>query len=781
MITFVALALMASDGHQEFAKLEPVTFNQVHIRDRFWQPRQEVNRTATVEHSLQMLENAGNLTNFELVKEGKHTGFKGYVFADSDVYKVMEGIAYTLATHPDPALDKKMDDMIALIAAAQQPNGYIDTSFEIQHPDKEFTNLRDWHEMYCAGHMIEAAVAHFRATGKRNFLNVALKTANLINSRYGPGEQLGYPGHPELELALIKLWKVTGDQKWFDLSAKLIDTRGEHYFAEEHGTPPEQYDGTYWIDDLPISEQADIKGHAVRAAYLMSGAADVARVTEDPALLKMLDRVWRSATQRRVYITGGIGPSNSNEGFTVDYDLPNLTAYQETCASVAMALWGHRMALLYGDAKYMDAVEKSLYNGVISGVSLDGKSFFYVNPLASMGNHARSPWFACACCPPNVLRTIASLGGYIYATSDDSLYVNLFVGGDMYATVGRKKVAMDVATDYPWSGKVTYTMKGPGQFALRLRDPGWCSGATVSVNGRKVDAPVERDYFVVDRDWKKGDKVVLDLPMPVVQMEAHPSVKDDRGMAAIQRGPLVYCAEQVDNVTQVDELVVPRGAKTSAKYEKKLLNGVVEVTAEAEKRTTEDWDNTLYQPLKPEEKAVAKFIPYGFWANRGRGKMVVWTPTEQPPARILTTAMKAQVTMSYVSGNAQPWGVNDGVEPASSGEQPKALAHFWPHKGGQEWIQYTWTNPITATGVDVYWFDDTGRGECRIPVSWKIQALTNGEWKDLKADAYPVAKDKWCTAKFDKVTTTALRLVVTQQDGWASGVHEWKVTTAADD
>lgn len=774
MIAVAILASMVSTSQQGFVKLEPVPFTSVHIRDRFWQPRQEVNRKRTVQHALKMLDEAGNYLVFQLAKEGKREGFKGLLFTDSDLYKTLEGVSYTLATHPDPALDRRTDEMIAMIAAAQQPDGYVNTWHQVTQPDKEWSNLRDWHELYCAGHMIEAAVAHHQATGKRNFLEIALKFANLINDRYGPGAALGYPGHPELELALIKLWKDTGDRKWYALSAKLIETRGQHFFALEHRTPEARYDGTYWLDDVPIREHTDIKGHAVRAAYLMAGAADVARESEDPGLTKMLDRVWRSATERRVYITGGIGPSNQNEGFTVDYDLPNLTAYQETCASIAMALWGQRMGLLYGDAKYFDAVEKALYNGVVSGVSLDGESFFYVNPLASMGNHARSPWFACACCPPNVLRTIASLGGYAYATSEKSLYVNLYVGGDVKAKVGDQSLDLKVDTDFPWDGKAVFTVNAPSKAEIRFRIPDWTVGASAQINGVPVHGAVVKGYLVLGGPWRGGERITIDLPMPVVQMASNPLVKDNAGLAAIQRGPIVYCAEQVDNGVQVDEIVVPQGAAFSTKFEPQLLGGVVSVSTIGQRQAATGWDRGLYQSVGTVETVPVKLVPYGTWANRGRGKMTVWFPLYQPPARILSPEAKAKVSMSFVSGNAQPWGINDGVEPKSSGEQPKALAHFWPHKGGEEWIQYTWDKPVTVSSVELYWFDDTGRGECRLPTSWKLQALVGGSWQDVPCDA-PVALDKWCKASFKNVTTSALRVVVKQREGWASGIHEWKV------
>lgn len=776
-----ALLAVAALTPQTFAKLEPVPFTKVRIADRFWTPRQETNRKITVDHSLKMLDEAGNFLVMRLAAEGKHEGYKGLLFTDSDLYKTLEGISYTLAAHPNPALDKRVDEIIAMIAAAQQPDGYIDTWFQVTRPQDKFKNLRDWHELYCAGHMFEAAVAHHQATGKTNFLNVAIKYANLIYDKFGPSGKPGYCGHPEIELALVKLWKDTKDARYFELARRMVEHRGEGYFATEHNTPKDEYDGTYWLDDMPIADHKDIKGHAVRAAYLLSGTADVARETEDPKLTAMLRRVWRSATERRVFITGGIGPSASNEGFTVDYDLPNLTAYQETCASIAMSLWGQRMALLFGDASYMDSVERALYNGVLSGIGLDGKGFFYVNPLASMGNHHRQPWFQCACCPPNVLRTIASVGGYAYATSKDSLYVNLFIAGGVDAQVGGRPVSLDVQTDYPWDGKVELRQKSAGSYALRVRNPGWCRGASVKVNGAVIDAKVERGYFVIDRSWRAGDVVTLDLPMPVEQIEAHPGVKEDRGRSAIQRGPLVYCAEQVDNDMPVDELVVPIGAKLEARSHSDVLGGVTLIEGDAARYEPADWERKLYQPSARSQPAKARFVPYCFWDNRKPGRMEVWLPTAPPPARVVGPEGKAEVSLSFRSGNAQPWGINDGVEPASSGEQPKALCHFWPHKGGEEWVQYTWKKSQKITGIDVYWFDDTGRGECRLPESWKLQALIGGAWQDVAFKPEAAQLDKWNKIEFVPVETTALRLVVKQRPGWASGIHEWKVTVSDDE
>jgi uncharacterized protein len=485
-------------------KLRAVPFPDVTIQDSFWTPRRETNRLASIPFSLQKLEEAGNLEDMRLAARGATNGYRGPVFMDSDLYKALEAASYSLATHPDPALEKQLDGIISLIASAQQPDGYLNSHFTVTAPAKRWTNLRDWHELYCAGHMFEAAVAHYQATGKTNFLNVATRYANYIDSVFGaPPKRLGYPGHPEIELALIKLWRATGNPRYLELARFFIENRGQKFFATEHHTPLDKYEGAYWQDDCPIYDHQGIKGHAVRAAYLMSGVTDVAAQTENERLLRMLDRVWRNTTERNQYLTGGIGPSAHNEGFTEDYDLPNQSAYQETCATIALAQWAHRLALLYGDARYADVLERALYNGVLSGVSLDGTRFFYVNPLESGPNHRRSPWFGCACCPPNVTRTLAALGGYAYATGPDSLYVNLYIQGAAQTKVGRTPVQLKVKTEYPWDGKVALELAPttPAKFALRLRLPAWCHDAKCALNGRVQKQPViERGYLVLDRE-----------------------------------------------------------------------------------------------------------------------------------------------------------------------------------------------------------------------------------------------------------------------------------------
>jgi DUF1680 family protein len=776
----VGLTTPAARGAEPaLVPLRPVPFTDVRITDTFWAPRRETNRIASLPVNLENLEKAGNLQNLRLAAQKATNGFRGPVFMDSDVYKALEAAAYSLATDPDPALDQRLDGIIATLAAAQQPDGYLNSYYIVKEPGRRWTNLRDCHELYCAGHLFEAAVAHYQATGKRSFLDVATRLADHIDATFGPGKRLGYPGHPEIELALIKLWRATNEPRYFNLARFFIENRGRKCFAEEHRTPLSEYDGTYWQDDVPITEHRNIKGHAVRAAYLFAGATDVAAQTGDAALLRMLNRVWRNTTQRNLYVTGGIGPSASNEGFTTDYDLPNLTAYQETCASVALALWGHRLALLYGDARFADVVERSLYNGVLAGVSLDGNRFFYVNPLESRGRHHRSPWFGCACCPPNVARTLASLGGYAYATSSNALWVNLYLQGTVTAAAGADKITVQVTTDYPWDGRIRLEpqLTKPTRLVLRLRVPGWCAGATLAVNGATVASPaIERGYFVLDREWRAGDTVALDLPMPVQRVAANPRVKEDAGHLALQRGPLVYCLEACDHQEDLSSLYLPAEAELAAEKAPSMLGGVVVLKGFARSAPDLDWAGRLYQPAAAGRRVPITAIPYYAWDNRAAGAMKVWLPVTPPvpPAGGLET--QAKVSLSYVSGNCQPEGINDGLEPKGSRQHPGRLCHWWPHKGSQEWAQYTWKSPVTVQGAEVYWFDDTGAGECRPPVSWRVEYLDGREWKPVPAATdYPVKLDAWCAVKFAPVTTTALRLAVRLPAGFAAGVQEWRV------
>ncbi len=783
----VASLAVAAEAAQErpLVRLRPVPFTDVAISDSFWAPRREINRTATIPANLENLEKAGNVANLELAARKATSGYRGPVYMDSDIYKAIEAASYSLATHPDYELEARVDALIRIIAAAQQPDGYLNSYFTVKEPSKRWTNLRDWHELYCAGHLFEAAVAHFQATGRRSLLEVAIRFADHIASVFGPGKRMGYPGHPEIELALVKLWRATGERRYFDLARFFIVNRGARFFAEEHQTPLDRYDGSYWQDDMPIYEHRNIKGHAVRASYLMSGATDVAGETGDAALLRMIGRVWRNTTEKNLYLTGGIGPSAHNEGFTVDYDLPNLTAYQETCATIALAQWSHRLALLYGDALFADVVERALYNGVLAGVSQDGRLFFYVNPLESRGNHHRRPWFGTACCPPNVARTLAALGGYAYALSDDALWVNLFIQGSATFRIAGEKVTMIVSTGYPWEGRVIFRPQPakPAVFGLRLRIPGWCSGATVTVNGARVEnPPVERGYVVLTRRWQQGDAVELDLPMPVVRITANPNVRPNQGLTALQRGPIVYCLEAVDQSAPLAQIYLPRGFDWKADMDKNLLGGVVVLKGYGEVAEEQEWAGRLYQAEAGSRRIPVTAIPYYAWDNRAPGAMKVWLPVAPPVPPAGGLERQAAVTVSFESGSSQPYGLNDGVEPKSSSERPPALCHWWPHKGTEEWAQYTWKKPVRVSGTSVYWYDDTGRGGSRLPSSWQLQYLDGEVWKPVAARGeYPVAKDRWCEVDFDPVTTLALRLVIRLQDDWAAGVQEWRVREAEED
>lgn len=784
MLSLLASILLLPTQNLATKPWEPVPFTSVRIQDRFWTPRQKINREVSVRHALNMLEKFGYMSNFDLAAKGARTGFQGLVFMDSDVYKTLESASYVLAQEKDPKLDAQLDAVIARVAAAQAPDGYLDTWFQIKEPERKWQNLRDNHELYCAGHLFEAAVAHHQATGKRNLLDVATKLADHIDRRFGdgPGKRPGYCGHPEIELALVKLSQETKEPRYLKLAEFFVTHRGEHFFAAEHKTPESRYDGSYWLDDVPILTHDRVKGHAVRAAYLMSGCVDVASLTGNSALLAMTQRVWRNTDQKNTYITGGIGPSAHNEGFTEDYDLPNESAYQETCASVALAQWNHRLGLQSGDAKYFDRVERALYNAVLAGVSLSGSKFFYVNPLASAGGHHRSDWFACACCPPNVTRTVASLGGYAYATQGTDLAVNLYLAGTGSAVLGGKTVRWNVKTDYPWDGKITLQLEDSGSFGLRLRIPEWTKGFQLRRNGVSQPTTLERGYALLAGPWKAGDQVELNLPMPVRRVTANPNVKSNRGLVSLARGPLVYCVESADfagDASKVEGLWLPSESPVVAK-KSKLFGGIVTLEAPASKTDTR-WTGGLYAESPAPQPVKLTAIPYAYWDNREAGPMRVWLPAQPVPPRDGGLEASAAVTSSFISPYGSITGVNDGVEIQSSLDRPNNLTHFWPHKGTTEWIDYRWQTPVKTDSCQVYWFDDTGRGECRPPASWRILAKVGSGWQPLSPKGgYPVKLNGWIKVEFPAVTTIQLRLEIVQQKEWAVGIQEWKVNPAED-
>ena len=588
--------------------VKTVPFNQVNIHDSFWTPRLEAHAHFTLETCIaQTQDSTERINNFKKaarIIDGKHIGI---YFDDSDVYKAMEGIAYSLINNPSQAHEALLDRWIDLIARSQQPDGYLNTYYTLNFPDQRLTDMEK-HELYCGGHMIEAAVAHHRATGKDNFLKVAIQFADFLDNTFGPGKRHWVTGHEEVELALVKLYHETSQNKYLDLAHWLLEERGHgHGVGAIWNT--KDWGPQYCQDDVPVSDISEIRGHAVRAMYLFTGMADVAAEKELPAYVAALERVWDDVVLRNMYITGGIGSSLHNEGFTEDYDLPNKEAYCETCASIGMVLWNSRMNLFSKDAKYVDVMERCMYNGVLSGISLDGNMFFYVNPLESDGGHHRQRWFGCACCPSNVSRFIPSIGNYIYSTDEKEIFVNLYMGSDSKIKLGENEVELTQKTSYPWSGKVQLDVKprSAAAFAIKMRVPQWCKKYTIAVNGKTIVSPiVEKGYLNIDRLWKAGDQVTFNMEMPVEVVAADPRVKQDVGKRAIQRGPLVYCAEQADNKNiNLDQVTLNSNNQFKAKPAKGLLKNMT----------------LLATTVRGQD---LRFVPYFAWDNREAGKMKVW-------------------------------------------------------------------------------------------------------------------------------------------------------------
>jgi DUF1680 family protein len=775
--------------------VKPVPFTAVHFHDAFWAPRIEINRTVTIPFAFKKDEETGRLDNFVRAAEalkGETHDIKppGYPFDDTDVYKVIEGAAYSLSVTPDPKLEAYVDGLIEKIGAAQEKDGYLYSARTIS-PDKPhpWAGTKRWelekvdsHELYDLGHLYEAAVAYYQATGKRSLLDIALRTADLLVQTFGPGKQSIWPGHQITEMGLAKLYRVTGDEHYLALAKFMLDQRG-----------PDGTKGSgreYNQSHMKVVDQSEAVGHAVRATYMYSGMADVAALTGDSSYVNAIDRLWDNVVDKKLYVTGGIGARASGEAFGRNYELPNMSAYNETCAAVGNDYWNHRLFLLHGDAKYIDVMERTLYNGLISGVSLDGKSFFYPNPLESSGQHKRSPWFGVACCPGNITRFLASVPGYCYAQQGNTIYVNLYVDStaDIKMDDGRA-VKLVQETRYPWDGeiKIVVTPGKAGKFEVKVRIPGWARNEVVpgdlyrfldktdqepvvKVNGQAVVLTIDKGYVSLDRAWKGGDVIQVKLPMPVRRVVANREVQADKGRVALQRGPIVYCAEWPDNPNgRVRNLMLPDDSKLTAEFKPSLLNGVAVVKGRAVA--------LAYQ----KDGAIAKtvedlsLIPYCVWANRGPGEMTVWIPNSESSSRPLPVPTIATTSKVTVSGRKDPRPINDGEEPSSSGDYN---SHFdwWPGKGTTEWVEYAFEKPATVSEADVYWFDDTGVGECRIPASWRLLYKKDGQWVPVEnTGAYGTDKDRYNSVGFRPVLTSGLRLEVTAQDGWSTGILEWKV------
>lgn len=634
------------------------------IEDPFWSYYIDLVRNVVVPYQWEALndrvnsaEPSGAVANFKIAAGLMEGEFYGMVFQDSDVAKWLEAAAYLLETRPDPELEQLADGMIDIIALAQQEDGYVNTYFTLKEPGARWTNLAECHELYCAGHLIEAGVAYYRATGKRKLLDVVIRFADYIDSVFGtePGKLRGYDGHQEIELALVKLYEATGNERYLDLSAYFLNERGQKpsFFAQQlHERGGRTHfpglnmatDLEYNQSHLPVREQDRAVGHAVRLVYMLAGMADVAARKNDQEMLDACLRLWNNIVSRQMYITGGIGSMVHGEAFSYDYDLPNDTVYAETCASIGLIFVARRMLQIKQDAQFADVMERALYNTVIAGMSRDGKQFFYVNPLEvnpkSCGGKnknydhvkpVRQEWFGCACCPPNIARLLSSLGSYIYSVQGDTIYHHLYIGGEAKLKVNGTNVMLKQETRYPWQGdiKIEVTPEKTRHFAVALRIPHWCGGnASVRVNGQPIPADsleVVNGYAVIKREWRPSDVIALSLEMPVMKVHSHPAVQANAGRVAIQRGPLVYCLEEADNGKHLHQLVLPKEAGLSL-LEEELLGGMVAIEADALRLNEETWDGALYSERElPDYRPVkAKFIPYYAWANRGEGEMRVW-------------------------------------------------------------------------------------------------------------------------------------------------------------
>jgi DUF1680 family protein len=798
-LSFCTASLTGAASTAHDYPVKPVPFTAVHLHDIFWSPRIETNRLVTIPFAFEQCEKSGRIGNFERAAKalrGEELSNKKpppYPFDDSDPYKVLEGASYTLAVDPDPKLRAYLDDLIAKIAAAQEPDGYLYTARTInpQHPhawsgpERWKLDPIDSHELYNAGHLFEAAVAHYQATGETNLLAVALKEAYLLCNTFGPDKLHYWPGHEIVEMALARLYRATGQARYLELAKFFLDVRG-----------PGGDD--YHQSRIKPADQTEAAGHAVRAGYLYSGMADVAALTGDERYVKAIDTIWDDVVGRKLYLTGGIGARGSGEAFGRDYELPNLSAYCETCAAVANAYWNLRLFLLHGDARYVDVLERTLYNGLLSGVSLDGNRFFYPNPLESDGRHQRSPWFGVACCPGNITRFLASVPGYIYAQQGPAVYVNLYAAATAELTLdGGRHLRLEQDTRYPWDGsiKVTVVPDRPARFALKLRIPGWArnqpvpselyhfsdpdsASPTLRVNGKKVGLTLAKGYVTLDRTWHGGDLVELELPMPVRRVIANAHVEDDLGKVALERGPLVYCVEWPDvKQGQVLNLVLADTSPLTAKFRPDLLNGVEVITGQAESLRYTDAQKQIAS-----EKVEFAAIPYYAWANRGRGEMAVWLAREQSATRPLpfpTIASTSKASASSDGLHPDTRALNDQREPKSSGDHSNRFLHWWPHKGTKEWVQYDFAKPARVGAVEVYWFDDTGVGECRLPKSWQLFYRTQAEWNEVNnPSVYGCLADRYNRTTFDAVETDGLRLEVQLEEGFSAGIHEWRVEGA---
>lgn len=780
------------------APLTPVTIQQVRIESDFWNPKIKTWREVTIPDCFAKFEKDGAFANFDKIRDGVGGEHAGPPWYDGLIYEMICGAADFLATQPDAGLEARLDGYIEHIAAAaaRDPDGYLNTYTQLKEPTHRWgqnggdDNLQ--HDVYNAGALIEAGVHYYRATGKTRLLQVAVKLANHMADLMGPPPQQNIvPGHSLGEEALVKLYLLFREQpqlksrlsvsvvedRYLKLAEFWIENRGRHEGRKNFGA--------YGQDHQPVLEQQTIEGHAVRATLLCAGLVATAQVNGRADYLAAAQRLWTNMVERRMYVIGGLGAIAGHEGFGPDYVLPN-NGYLETCAAIGAGFFHHNLNLATGDARFADELERVLYNGVLSGVALKGDAYFYENPLEATKQRTRWNWHSCPCCPPMFLKIMGALPGYIYAQSPDGVFVNLFIGSRASLTVNGKSVELRQTTRYPWDGAVQITMESAprGKFALNLRLPAWCDAPQIKVNGR-VLSNVEKvhGYARIEREWRKGDRVELTLPMPVQRIHAHPKVEADLGRVALQRGPIVYCVEGEDNEGTVRKLVLPSETALTAEYRKDFLGGVMVLRGSAQSLHPVAGPEPLYFPAArtPGVSNVNLLaIPYYANANRQPTDMMVWlaeTPLKAEPAPRPNLASQAKPSASHCWASDSVAAMNDQLVPTASDDNKIPRFTWWDHRGTKEWVQYDFQQARKVSAVEVYWWDERRiNAHCRVPQSWQLSFKDGDDWKPIPgASGYETKMDQFNRVTFPPVMTAALRLEVQLQPEWSGGILEWRI------
>lgn len=776
----------APETRENTYPIEPVPFTSVHLSDQFWAPRLKTNHEVTIPIAIEQSELTGRIKNFEIAGGTAHGDYcSTYPFDDSDVFKIIEAAGFSLESNPDPVMEARIDSLIQKIGLAQEADGYLFTYRSIMgdnsHPwiGTRWEKVNDLsHELYNLGHMYEAAVAYYKATGKRELLDISIKSADMLDETFGWGKLEDYPGHQEIEIGLVKLYEATGEKRYLDLAKFFLDVRGPdgHEYNQAH---------------KHVTDQTQGVGHSVRATYMYAAMADIAALYQDESYINAIRAIWEDIVYRKTYVTGGIGASGGNEGFGEPYHLPNMSAYCETCASVGTIIWNHRMFLSDGESRYMNVLERSLYNSFLSGVSLAGDRFFYPNPLESFGQHERSKWFGCACCPPNVARTLPSIPGYVYAKTSEDLYVNLFIDNSAHIDLDGREVEIVQKTAHPWDGQVDIHLKPEVdmRFKLRVRIPGWAGEEAIpgdlyrfngtvaapvfKINGKKAKAKISKGYAVFERNWKAGDVVSVSFAMDIRILDADERVEADKDKMALQRGPLVYCAEWPDTEDgHVLNLIFEREGEMSTVHRPELLNGVntIGLQATAARRT-------LDGEVEKGEAREYSLIPYYTWNNRGAGEMMVWLPYTVNSVHPLPAPTIA--SLSEVSSDRQSKALialSDQYEPQSSIDRTWPYFHWWPKNNAWVWVQYDFEEVKEISSMKVYWFDDGPFGGCRVPDGYELVYDKDGEWIPVETEGeYTVTKDDWDELQFQAVRTDKVRLNVKLSERFSSGIHEWVI------